>query len=271
MQNTLRDAIRFDDLWTAYGAQGVVALAWWLGAQHAQRIRREYGSFPLLNVRGRPGSGKSVLLNYLSKLQGHVQPICVPEGAPCFSRARVMASLGREVLMYEVSNERRSSFHWRELFDLYNGGAFLVRPTKGLPVRIPFRGALVISGNSADIDELESRLLRIQLVGFYASEPVSKSVEALIELTCWQAGCFASLAKHCEKEIFEIFSRGMPSYTLELLEEYEDEISERQARNYGQLMSLLDCLCLMLSLSPTKRLLVRQAIQDMLLFETTPY
>lgn len=70
MQNELKSAICFNDIVHFFGARGVVALSWWMGAAHAARIRNDQNSFPFLHIVGAAGSGKSMLLEYLQKLNG---------------------------------------------------------------------------------------------------------------------------------------------------------------------------------------------------------
>lgn len=274
MQNKLREVIRFDDFWVAYGPRGFVAMAWWLGAQHAQRIRREHGSFPLLHVTGGSGCGKTVLLEYLNKLQGNEHySVYAAANTTCADRARLMANLGRNVLMYELNSEssESSGFDWRELLQLYAGGSFSVRPPNGLPIHVPFRGALAICSTTLPIQALEHRVIPIELLGFYSSQRVRESVYALSQLRGLQAGCFSALAKKHEQEIFEILGRGALAYSAAIRGDYGDSINQYQAKNYGQLMSLVDCLCLMLSLPNDQRVFVQQEVQDMVLFETTPF
>ncbi|MCR8935661.1 hypothetical protein [Pseudomonas sp. S11A4] len=70
MQNELKTAIRFENFWEAFGPRGVIALAWWMGARHAEAIREEQMSFPILHIEGAAASGKSTLQTYLWKLLG---------------------------------------------------------------------------------------------------------------------------------------------------------------------------------------------------------
>lgn len=272
MQNTLRDAIRFDDFWTAFGPRGFVAMAWWLGGQHAARIRREHGSYPLLEVTGGTGCGKSVLLEYLNKLQGdeHYQGF-TPEHAAYAGRTRLIANLGRQVMVYEVKKKSTNKFDWRDLLHLYNGGSFSIRPADGLPIQIPFRGALAFSGHPPQISALDHRLLCVDLLGLHPSRRVRASVKALADLGALRAECFAQFAHKYELEIFDMFNPGAAAYAAALLSDYGDEISPLKARNYGQLMSLVDCLCLMLNLPNEQRVFVQGEVQDMVLFETTPF
>lgn len=173
--------------------------------------------------------------------------------------------------MYEVKGESGGKFDWRELLQLYSGGSFSVRPPGGLPVQVPFRGALAICGNDPQMSVLDNRLISVDLLGFHSSPRVSASVDVLVQFPSLRAVSFAQLARQYEVELFEIFNRGAPAYTAALLSEYGDEISPLKARNHGQLMSLVDCLCLMLSLPNEQRVFVQGEVQDMVLFETTHF
>jgi hypothetical protein len=271
MQQKLKDAIGFEHFWTAYGPRGAVAMAWWLGAQHASRIRREHGSFPLLHVAGGPGTGKTFLLRYLQKLQGQeTYQACAPEYASCIGRARLLAQLDRQVLIYEVSGERSGTFDWTELLQLYSGGSFAIRPKNGLPLQVQFRGALVVCANAPTMNGLEQRLIHVDLPGFQRSQRVNDSLDALAQIEADEVTDFTRLARQHEWEIFDIFTSGAAAYSAALSNDYGDEIGPRQIRNYGQLMALVDCLCLMLDLPNERRLFIQQEVQDMALFETLP-
>lgn len=55
---------------TCFGPKGLVALAWWLGAMHAKRIRDLQGSYPFLLVDGDTGVGQDSLIATLWRLTG---------------------------------------------------------------------------------------------------------------------------------------------------------------------------------------------------------
>jgi len=57
-------------VWTAFGARGIVALAFWFGALFSEQIRATQKSFPFLEIVGEAGSGKSTLIEFLWKLFG---------------------------------------------------------------------------------------------------------------------------------------------------------------------------------------------------------
>jgi len=55
---------------TAFGSNGLVALAWFYGAIHADEIMAEIGFFPVLEISGQPGSGKTALMSTINKTSG---------------------------------------------------------------------------------------------------------------------------------------------------------------------------------------------------------
>ena len=77
MQNELKSAIRFNDFVAYFGARGVVALAWWMGAAHAARIREHQNSFPFLQINGAAGSNTNTAR--MNELKA-VTPLAMVEG-----------------------------------------------------------------------------------------------------------------------------------------------------------------------------------------------
>jgi len=67
------DRIEFkwlEDVWTAYGPKGLVALAFFVMSLFAVQIREKHKSLGFLEITGDPGSGKSTLIEFLWKLLG---------------------------------------------------------------------------------------------------------------------------------------------------------------------------------------------------------
>ncbi|MNY02702.1 hypothetical protein D3C86_1352840 [compost metagenome] len=73
-------------LWTAFGVNGIVALAFWFGSLFAEQIRTTHKGFPFLEATGEAGAGKSTLIMFLWKLLGQeIDPRRPPacHGASC--------------------------------------------------------------------------------------------------------------------------------------------------------------------------------------------
>ncbi|MCC4118811.1 hypothetical protein LLG90_26005, partial [Aromatoleum toluclasticum] len=52
-------------LWHAFGAKGIVALAFWFGSLFAEQLRSIDKSWPFLEIVGDPGTGKTTLIEFL--------------------------------------------------------------------------------------------------------------------------------------------------------------------------------------------------------------
>lgn len=142
---------------TAYGAKGLVAVAFWIGALFAEQIRRDQKSLGFLEATGEPGTGKTTLLEFLWRLFGR-------DGYEGFDPAKATAAaiarnLGKvsnlPVVLLEgdrtqdVPHSRR--FEWDELKTAYNGRSVRARGVANGGMETfepPFRGAIVIAQNA---------------------------------------------------------------------------------------------------------------------------
>lgn len=261
MQNELKTAIRFDDFYAAFRSQGIVAIAWWLGALHADRIRAEHHSFPLLHIEGRPGCGKTFLLSYLWKLIGQEEfRAFAPEYATPAGRARALTRTNQPVIVLESEPNPESTFDWDELRDLYNGGTIHRAHSPGIEAH-HFHGALVII-SSQPIQcsaNLESRIARVRLGTAHTIEGLS-GANALRELSAGQAGVFGLVANQHQEQVLSTFNKLSPAYTTALTKERAG-LCPRAAKNGGQLMALVDALSLMLGLTNEQRVTALGAVK----------
>ena len=116
-------------VWTAFGAKGIVALAFWLGSLFAEQIRETQKSYPFLEIVGEAGSGKSTLIEFLWKLFGRSDYEGFdPSKSTTAARARNFAQVaGLPVVLIESDRETLGdekshvkSFDWDELKTAYN-------------------------------------------------------------------------------------------------------------------------------------------------------
>lgn len=161
-------------MWTAWGAKGIVVLAFWVQSFFAVQIRQHFKSLPFLETVGIPGTGKSTIIEFLWKL-------CGRDGYEGFDPAKsTPAAVGRNfnkvsnlpVVLLEGDRDQDTPhnrrFNFDELKDLYNGRSFRPRAFKNggnETMEEPFRGALVISQNS-DTDASPAILERILHIAF---------------------------------------------------------------------------------------------------------
>lgn len=168
---------------TAFGAKGLVVLAWWLGALHAERIRATQRSYPFLEVTGACPAHNSLILSVLVKLLGseHNHTINLAYS----TRAALLHSMHNAVDMPVVIEEPdrlgndNEPFDWDALKPFFNGERMGFRVERCQVEEVKFRGALVIVGNPPLSEALRSRFVFVELDH---SQRTEESAEALRDL-----------------------------------------------------------------------------------------
>lgn len=222
---------------TAFGAKGLVALAWWAGAYHAERIRNLQGTYPILQINGDAGGGKSTLISNLWKLSGVSDSHTISPSNHTFGAllAKLAMAVSEPVVIDDVDDPHESvQFDWDSIRHLYGSGGVL-RANFGQPVR--FRGALVIVGTGPNI--LKQRSVEVHLKRTEHAIERSAAVQALYDLHINELTGF--LAKVREHQDMAVFCMGKAeALTFELADQVNVDISIRDARNHAQLIALLD-------------------------------
>lgn len=272
MQNELKSAIRFNDFVAYFGARGVVAMAWWLGAAHAARIRQDQKSFPFLHIVGAAGSGKTLLLDYLEKLNGQASwSFSLAHASPA-GRARIFAGAGKRIVVCENQDGAEQSIDWDELKPLYSSGSIIMRTGEGLSEEVAFEGALVITANQPleCSDAVNSRMIMVDLSSPGAKTPRVRP-EAIGELSAGEAEAFGIKVAQSEDWIASQLQAFLPVYQGQLTRMYAAYLNPRTALNCAQMICLLDMLCTLLSVSEELQLEARRLIHDIAFFDALPY
>ncbi|WP_036986191.1 hypothetical protein [Pseudomonas sp. URMO17WK12:I4] len=224
---------------TAFGAKGLVALAWWAGAYHAERIRNLQVSYPILLINGDAGSGKSTLVNNLWILSG--APHCEELNPRNHTFSGLLVQLTKAANEPVVINgfdtpPDSEHFDWDALKPHFSTGA--VRHTAGgEPVH--FRGALAIVGAGPNI--LKSRCVEVNLKSREQTAERSAAVQALYDLHISELeGFLATVKAHQDMAIFCMGKA--EALAFELADKVSIELNIRDARNHAQLIALLDFL-----------------------------
>lgn len=224
---------------TAFGAKGLVALAWWAGAYHAERIRNLQGTYPILQINGDAGGGKSTLVSNLWKLSGVIEQDEISPRNHTFGAllAKLAMVVNEPVVIDDVSNPDESvRFNWDTLRQLYSADNVL---RSGMGEQVKFRGALVVVGTGPNI--LKKRSVEVQLKRADQAPERSAAVQALYDLHLSELeGFLATVKAHQDMAIFCMGKA--EALAFELADQVSIELNIRDARNHAQLIALLDFL-----------------------------
>ncbi|MRR49415.1 MAG: bifunctional DNA primase/helicase [Rhodocyclaceae bacterium] len=261
-------------LWTCYHAQGVVALAFWLGTLFAEQIRAHAKSFPFLEVVGEPGSGKSTLIEFLWKLLGRRDYEGFdPVKSTIAARSRNFAQVSNmPVVLIEgdrgsEDNVKQRGFDWDEMKPLYNGRSVYSRGVKNggnETYEPPFRGAIVISQN-APVSASDAMLQRIVHMHFSLAShtPEGKAAgDVLQQVDMETVSGFLLKAAKAEAEILAVFGEAAPRHEQRLLG-LKDIKNLRIVKNHAQVMALVDALAKVVPISADMKAQALSELEDM--------
>ena len=243
MQTTTNQTPKWLDLFiTAFGTQGLIALAWWAGAFHAQRIRELQATYPILQITGGAGVGKSTLVANLWKLAGTSEPDHLRYDT-C-SMGALLAILARTVnrpVVLEENNHGADSFGWETLRECYDGNVLPMRVsgTEDTVNTFNFQGALAFVGGYDEV--LNSRIVNIHLARQPRTDSHRSAVDALHDLQITDMCKFIEAVRMNREQV--VYRLGhVPYYAESLREETAPGLNHDTARNHAQLRALLDLL-----------------------------
>ena len=266
-----------DWIWTCFGTNGLIALAFWTGSLFAEQIRETDKSFPFLEVTGEAGSGKTTLLTFLWKLFGRSDYEGFdPSKSSLAGRSRAMSQVSAmPVVLLEADRNtpdqaHAKSFDWDALKDPFGGGNLRTRGVKNSgneTYEPPFRGTIVISQN-ATVDASEAILTRIVKLDFKRPTVTTDSRVAAGNLNAMPVEAVSHfIIKACmvETRFLETFKKTFTTYES-LLRQRNDLRLERVIKNHAQMMALIDCLALVIPLdreyvNQTQSTLISMAVE----------
>ena len=260
-------------LWTAFGAKGVIALAFWFGTFYAEQIRAADKSFPFLEIVGEPGAGKTTLIEFLWKLCGRIDYEGFdPSKSTLAARARNFAQVSNlPVVLIEGDRDndaaKKGAFDWDELKTAFNGRSVRARGMKdggNATYEPPFRGTVVISQN-ADVQASEAILSRIVYLKFTATEQnqqTAAAARALENTPLENVSGFILRAARAEPRLLDQFFTAQESFK-QVLQSKDGIRSGRIVKNHAQMCALVEALRLVLPITDTMVDSAHDALIDM--------
>jgi len=222
-----------DLFYTAFGAQGLVALAWWAGAYHSESIRRLQGTFPFLHINGDAGSGKSTLVDSLWKLSGITGDMSIKPSTHSFGALIARLTKAINVPLVIEESDSFEPYDWNSLKACYQGGTL---QQIGDRSEVRFRGALAIVANGCGA--LSTRSIRVQLQRATHSVGSQQAAQALYELHVSDLAEF--LTKTQANPEMAAYCMGKAESIVDTLS--PPELPASDARNHAQMLALLDFL-----------------------------
>ncbi|KSG23134.1 hypothetical protein AO946_23515 [Pseudomonas aeruginosa] len=242
---------------TAFGAQGLIALAWWLGSLHATRIRAARGSYPILNITGEPAAGKSGLIGVLWWLMGESdgKSISLTRMTRAALHRTLFTPIDWPVVLDEcwdgMSEDSAEQFDWDSLKACYSGTTMArLTSTDKVTQEARFQGALVIMGGPVSGAALSKRTVKVELSRSSHSEETRAAIIALSQLTLAELGQFKTAAKRHRAQVLNLMHRMESKYVDCLLEDTEHNLMQHDANNLAQLRVLIDALAGLYAIPP---------------------
>ena len=260
-----------DHVHRAFGAKGLIAVAFFFGSLFAEQIRDMHKSFPFLEIVGEAGSGKSTLIEFLWKLVGRSDYEGFdPNKSTLAARARIFSQVANlPISLIESDREdtaKAKQFDWDELKTAYNGRASRARGVKNGGNETnepPFRGTVLISQNAAvnASEAIMQRLIHLTFDTKGHTEDSKISADALAAMPVEAVSHFLVAATTAEKKVLEAIRRQAAKYEAALLDLSEIRLN-RIAKNHGQLMALVDALADVVKMPEVWRKETIQALRE---------
>jgi Toprim-like len=216
------------DIHTAFGVNGLITLAFWYGTFFSEQIRTALGWYHFLEMSGKPGTGKSTILEFLWKASGREKRYegINPAKYTKAGRGKVMTKLaGLPMVMVEGDvDDAKQAFDINEMKDAFNGGPVrgIGLPTGGSEtIEPPFKCGFIVAQND-DVDcekAMISRFVHLHWTEAHFSERGSELLGELRDMTTEDASAFmlSSLSKEPQivKRILDKYQALLPTYRNE--------------------------------------------------------
>ncbi|VVT07200.1 toprim domain-containing protein [Erythrobacter sp. EC-HK427] len=251
------DQLRFDwldDVWTAYGPRGMIALGFWVMSIFAVQIRERHKSLGFLEITGPPGSGKSTLIEFLWKLLGRVgyEGFDPNKATPAFLARSMVKVSNLPVGLIESGRDDEKRSHGRrfdpnDLLVLYNGRSprGIGRKSGGFETEEPpFLGSIYLMQNER-IDAIPAVLERLMSMSIDKSLWGPGTKEAAQRLESWPlescSGTIVHIARH-ERDFLDFFFDRFRHHDSEMGKRVKGLSNARPIKCHSQLAAAIEAL-----------------------------
>lgn len=262
-----------DDYITAFGHNGIIGMAWWLGTLVCEQIRSRHSSYPYLQVIGEGDSGKSAMVHFLWKLLGKNGDSFNPNSSSLAGRFRKMAEVScLPIVFNEVDNENENQkpihvkkFLWDEHKDLFEGELGRVTGVKSHDntTRKPtFKSALMAVQNVRvqASTAMQSRFVHLLFDRSHHSLAGKKAADRLRDMEITDVSGFLLQVCSNSDKLLKEYCCLFPHYQRELAKNPAIKM-QRIIQNHAQLMALTECLKMFVAISDAEVSAVQEKLK----------
>lgn len=244
-----------EDIWTAYGPKGLIALAFFTMSLFAVQIRAGHKSLGFLEVTGPPGSGKTTLIEFLWKLLGRTgyEGFDPNKATKAFLARSLVKVSGLPVGLIEggrgadEGNRHAQQFDYNELLVLFNGRSprGIGRKSGGYETdEPPFLGSIYLMQNER-IDAIPAVLERLMSMNIDKARFSPATREAASRLESWPLEELSGTIVHVcrnEAKFLPFFEERYRAHVAEMKGRVDGLYNDRCVKNHAQLAAAVEAL-----------------------------